>query len=153
MVSTFKSFEFSQKLLKATWERDEAKVAELLEAAHNCAGNKTYNDEAALSYAIQFAYYAAQKYYTTILELDSGKGYADIVFQPAPKYPNIPALLVELKYNKSADTALSQIKRQKYPDRLEHYKGNLLLVAIDYNKDTKNTSKTFKRHICVIEEA
>ena len=58
------------------------------------AENKTYNSEAALSYAVQMAYYAAQKYYSTKLELDSGKGYADIVYLPSPKHPDKPALLV-----------------------------------------------------------
>ena len=141
----------SQEILKATLDKDSDKVAELLEEAHNRAGNKTYNDEAALSYAIQLAYYAAQMYYTTILELDSGKGYVDIAYLPAPKYPALPALVVELKYNRSAETAMSQIKRQKYPERLIHYKGNMLLVAIDYDKDLPNTAPEFKHHKCIIE--
>ena len=149
----FRAFALSQEIVKATWEKDSDKVAELLEEAHNRAGNKTYNDEAALNYAVQLAYYAAQKYYTTILELDSGKGYADIAYLPSPKYPTEPALVIELKYDKSADTAISQIKRQKYPDRLEHYRGNILLVAIDYDKGVSNTSPNFKHHRCIIEEA
>ena len=153
-VSTFKSFELSQKLLKATWEADADKVAELLEKAHDKAGNKTYNDEAALSYAVQYAYYAEQKYYTTILELDSGKGYADIVYLPSPTYPDKPALLIELKCNKSAEGAIAQIKRQNYPERLEHYKGNLLLIGINYDKNLPNNNEDFKRHhTCVIEKA
>jgi len=152
-VSSFKAFEVSQELLKATWNKDADKVADLIERAHDLAGNKTYNDEAALSYAIQYAYYAAQKYYTTILELDSGKGYADIVFIPSPKYPDRPAMVIELKYNKDAQTALLQIKKQNYPDRLQHYKGNILLVGIDYDKDAPNTSEEFKHHKCVIETA
>lgn len=147
----FRSFRLSQEILKATLDKDSDKVAELLEEAHNRAGNKTYNDEAALSYAIQLAYYAAQMYYTTILELDSGKGYVDIAYLPAPKYPALPALVVELKYNRSAETAMSQIKRQKYPERLIHYKGNMLLVAIDYDKDLPNTAPEFKHHKCIIE--
>ncbi|WP_155831937.1 hypothetical protein [Butyrivibrio sp. WCD2001] len=49
-------------------------------------------------------------------------GYADIAYIPSPKYPDKPAMLIELKYNKSADTALSQILKQNYPERLEHYK-------------------------------
>ena len=152
-VSTFKAFERSQKLLRATWEEDAEKVAELLEEAHNRAGNKTYNDEAALSYAIQYAYYAAQKYYTTILELDTGKGYADVIFLPSPKYPELPALLIELKYNKDAKTALTQIRQQKYDERLEHYKGNLLLVSINYDKEKRNDDPEFKHHTCIIERA
>ena len=149
----FEQFRKSQELLKATWERNEERVAELLEEAHNRAGNKTYHDEAALSYAVQLAYYAAQKYYTTILELDSGKGYVDIAYLPSPKYPDKPALVVELKYNKSAETAIAQIKRQEYPSRLEHYKGNILLVGIDYDRDVSSTKAEFKHHTCIIEEA
>ena len=150
-ISTFKAFELSQELLKATWNEEDEKVAELLETAHNRAGNRTYHDETALSYAVQYAYYAAQKYYTTIQELDTGKGYADIVFLPAPKYPDLPAMLVELKYNKDADTALSQIKRQRYPEGLEHYKGNMLLVGVNYEKDLRNDDPEFKHHTCTIE--
>ena len=152
-VDSFKSFQVSQELLEATWNKEADKVAELIEKAHNLAGNKTYNDEAALSYAIQYAYYTAQKYYTTILELDTGKGYADIVFIPSPRFPEKPAMVIELKYNKDAETALSQIKKQNYPARLEHYKGNILLVGIDYDKDIPNTSEDYKHHKCVIETA
>ena len=152
-ISTFRSFETSQKLLQATWDKDSEKVAALLEEAHDRAGNRTYNNEAAFSYAVQLAYYAAQKYYTTILELDSGKGYIDIVYLPAPKYQDKPALVIELKYDKTVETAMSQIRRQNYPERLDHYKGNILLIAIDYDKDIPNTNPEFKHHSCRIEEA
>lgn len=149
----FKAYELSRELLRATWDGDAEKAADILETAHDRAGNKTYNDETALSYAIQYAYYAAQKYYTTVLELDTGKGYADIVYLPSPAYPEKPALLIELKYNRDADTAMSQIRRRQYPERLEHYKGNLLLVAINYDGDAKNSSPDFKHHSCLIEKA
>ena len=152
-VDTFRSFTISQELLKATWEQDAERVAGLLEKAHDRAGNRTYNDEAALSYAIQYAYYAAQKYYTTILELDSGKGYADIVYLPAPKYPDKPALLIELKYDKTAGGAIEQIKRRSYPERLEHYRGNILMIGINYDRDIPNDKPGFKHHSCVIEKA
>ena len=149
----FRLYDISLELLKATWSRDEKRVAELAEEAHNQAGNKTYSDEAALSYGIQLAYYAAQKYYTKILELDSGKGYADVVYLPAPRYPALPALLIELKYEKHVDSAMTQIRLRNYPDRLEHYKGNMLLVAISYDKDKRSTDPDFKRHSCKIEMA
>ncbi len=148
----FDTFKTSMDLVRATWAKDCEKVAELLEKAHDRAGNKTYNDETALSYAIQLAYYAAQKYYTIIPELDSGKGFADLVFLPSPKYPGIPALLIELKYNKSAVSAIEQIKRQEYTERLEHYKGNLLLVGINYDKELANNDPEFKHHSCIIYE-
>ena len=47
---------------------------------------------------------------------------------------NKPALLVELKWNKDVETAISQIKEKKYPAVLEKYKNNLLLVGITYKK-------------------
>ena len=150
-VSTFKAFETSLELLEATWNGDEEKVAELVEDAHNHAGNMTYNDEAALSYGIQLAYYAARKYYTTILELDTGKGYADMVYLPAPQYAEKPALLIELKYGHSAELAMDQIRRQKYLDRLEHYKGNILVVGINYDRELPADPPEYKHHSCRIE--
>jgi len=151
--STFRSFAVSQELLRATWNMEEEKVAELLEKAHDQAASMTYNSEAALSYAIQLAYYAAQKYYTTILELDTGKGFADVVYLPSPAYPDKPALLIELKYEKTAETALSQITRQRYPDRLQHYKGNILLVAVNYDREIRSGNADFKHHTCIIRRA
>jgi hypothetical protein len=148
-----RAFERSKELVRATWDRDAARVAELLEEAHDHAANKTYNGEAALSYAVQLAYYAAQLYYTTILELDSGKGYADVCYLPAPGHPEAPALVVELKYGHTVGTALEQIRRRDYPSRLEHYRGNTLLVAVSYDRDARSADPAFKRHSCVIEEA
>lgn len=141
----------SQKLLEATWREDESEVARMLEFAHDRASNKTYNSEAALSYAVQYAYYSAHNYYSTIQELDTGKGYADIVYIPAKEYPDKPALLVELKYNKDADTALDQIERRNYPQILDDYKGNIILVGINYDSDIKNDVVNYKHHSCMIE--
>ena len=152
-IPIFKSFEVSQKLLKATWDKDSDQVAEIVEKAHDKTSNLTYHDETALSYAIQMAYYAAQKYYTILPETDTGKGYADLICIPTPKYSDKPALVVELKYNKDAKGAIAQIKQRNYPDRLEHYKGNILLVGINYDRDVSNDDPEFKHHTCVIEEA
>ncbi|MDO4806297.1 MAG: AAA family ATPase [Coriobacteriales bacterium] len=149
----FYEYESSKKLLKATLALNEGEVARLLEAAHDRAGNMTYHDEAALSYAIRLAYYAAQKHYTTVVELDSGKGYADVVYLPSPRRTDLPALLVELKYQKDANTALEQIKRKEYPSRLAHYKGNMLLVGISYDRNARSDTAGYKRHSCRIERA
>ncbi len=149
-IDAFKSFRKSQELLDATWNADEEKVARILEWFHDLAENKTYNSEAALSYAIQMAYYAAQRYYTTIQELDSGKGYADLVYLPSPKNPDKPALLIELKYNRSVEVADDQIRKKEYLQKLEHYKGNILVISINYNKDIK--SEEYKHHVCRIEK-
>lgn len=104
-----------------------------------------------MSYGIQLAYYAARKYYTTILELDTGKGYADVVYLPAPQYPEKPALLIKLKYGYSADVAMKQIRRQKYLDRLDHYKGNTLVIGINYDRELPADHPEFKHHSCRIE--
>lgn len=148
-----KTLNNSQKLLEATWNHDEKTVAELIEAAHDKTGNKTYNSEAALSYAIQLAYYSAQNYYTLIQELDTGKGYADLVYIPAPEYADKPAILIELKYEKDTQTAVDQIKNQNYPAGLEHYKGNIIIVRINYDREKTNASTNFKHHSCKIEMA
>ena len=150
-IDTFTAFKKSQKLLDATWEENEDKVAELLEWFHDTAENKTYNSEAALSYAVQMAYYAGQKYYTTIQELDSGKGYVDLVYLPSPKNPDKPVLLIELKYDKTLHTAADQIRNKNYPQKLEHYKDNILLISINYDKDADSTSATYKHHSCSME--
>ncbi len=148
---TFRALQNSQKLLEATWNCERKVVAELLEAAHDKAGNKTYHSEAGLSYAVQLAYYAAQDLYTIVPELDTGKGYADLAY--IPKEQKYPAMLIEFKYEKDADTAIAQIHRQKYPDRLELYKGNLILVGINYDRTVSNDSVEFKHHSCDIEKA
>ena len=113
--------------------------------------NQVYHSEAGLSFAVQLAYYAAQDLYTIVPELDTGKGYADLAFFPLK--PDIPALLVEMKYEKDAETAISQIHRQKYPDRLQLFKGNLIMVGINYDRTVSNESMEFKHHSCLIEKA
>ena len=143
-AGTFQAFKKSEQLLKATWDCNEQKVAELLEWFHDTAENKTYHSEAALGYAIQMAYYAGQKYYTTIQELDSGKGYADIVYLPSPKHSDKPALLVELKYDKALETATDQIRDRNYPQKLEHYKRNILLVSVNYEKEISAGGEGYK---------
>ena len=52
-------------------------------------------------------------------------------------------MVVELKWNKTANAAITQIKNKKYPDVLSSY-DNILLVDINYDKDSKV-------HECVIE--
>ena len=99
----------------------------------------------ALSYTISLALYAARNFYTVYRELPTGKGFADMVYLPRRKFADKPALVVELKWDKTAQGAIDQIKDKKYVKSLEEYKGNILLVGINYNKDTRE-------HECVIEE-
>lgn len=72
------------------------------------------------------------------------KGFADIVFIRR-NHTDKPALIIELKWNKSAQGAINQIKEKQYTGILDEYKDNLLLVGINYDKDRK-------RHECIIEK-
>ena len=93
---------------------------------------------------ISLAYYSSKKDYSIYRELAGGKGYADMVFVPR-RNVNKPAIIVELKWNKNAKTALQQISEKKYPESIAEYTGEILLVGINYDKKTK-------KHECVIEE-
>ena len=136
----------SEKLLEDTLKGDEESVARGLDRAHTeVASILTYNDENSLSCAVGLAYYSARRDYRLIRELPAGKGFADIVFLPLP-HTKKPALVVELKYDRTADTALEQMKERNYAQALEGYGGEVLLVGINYEKDHKN-----KPHSCVIE--
>ena len=106
-----------------------------------------YNDENSLSSVLTIGYLSAMKYYfKPIRELPSGRGFADFVFIPKPEYTgDYPALVVELKWNKDARTAIQQIKEKKYPDTVRQYIGKMLLVGINYDKKTKE-------HSCIIEK-
>lgn len=137
----------SERLLEATLCCDEESVARGLDRAHTEAASiLTYNDENSLGCAIGLAYYSARKDYKLIRELPAGRGFADVVFLPLP-FCNKPALVVELKYDKSASTAIQQIKDRKYTQALEGYSGEVLLVGVNYDKGGKN-----KAHSCVIEK-
>ena len=139
---TTKALLNSRALLEATWNRDEELVAKYIEEAHLDTAILTYNNENALSYTISIAYMYARNHYTIIREMPSGKGYADMVFIPKD---DKPAMIVELKWDHEAETAIDQIKEKKYPKGLEEYRDNLLIVGISYDKKTK-------KHSCRIEE-
>jgi ribosomal protein S8 len=135
----------SERLLKLTWNKEADEVAECISEVHmNNTSILQYNDENSLSCVITLAYYNAINDYTIIRELPSGLGFADIVFLPR-KHSDKPAMVVELKYKQNAKAAIEQIKEKKYMKSLEEYKGNILLVGINYDKATK-------QHTCVIED-
>ena len=134
----------SEKLLKRTQEGDSERVAAALDNAHQTVADPLdFNDESSLKTAIILAYYTAASKYTIIKELPTGRGFADIGFIPLNKKD--PAMVVELKYDKNAESAIKQIKNRNYPKVFENYLENLLLVGVNYDKTTKV-------HECVIEK-
>ena len=87
-----------------------------------------------------------QYYFKPIRELPTGRGFADFVFIPKLEYKAFyPAIVAELKWNKNARTALQQIKDRRYPDSILDYTGEILLVGINYDRDSKE-------HQCMIEK-
>ena len=127
----------SKELLMATLNGDEEAVARGIDAAHDeHTSILSYNNENSLSCVISLAYYYAQGDYVFYRELPTGKGFADIVLIPR-KNVESPAIVVELKYNHDADTAISQILRKQYPAKVSQYSGELLLVGINYDKKDK----------------
>ena len=134
----------SEKLLKRTQEGDAEKVAAALDSAHQTVADPLdYNDESSLKTAIILAYYTAKSKYTIVKELPTGRGFADIGFIPVDKKD--PAMVVELKYDRDAESAIKQIKEKNYPKVFENYLDNLLLVGVNYDKNTKI-------HECIIEK-
>ena len=140
-----KALKKSADTLNAIWQGRSGQVAESMREAHFETSHIQYNDENALSYTISLALYAAGNFYTVHRELAGGKGFADLVFLPRRRFPEKPALVVELKWDQSAEGAVEQIKRKEYCRSLEGYCGKILLVGVNYSKKTKE-------HQCVIEE-
>ena len=130
----------SDDLLKATWAKDENKVAMTIEKSHqDYTSILEYHDENSLALAIMMSYYTARKHYMIIREFPSGKGFADIAFIPR-KGSDKPAMIVELKWNKDADTAIDQINDRRYAGKLKDYGSDILLVGITYDKEKKDYS-------------
>ncbi|MDE7425321.1 MAG: ATP-binding protein [Lachnospiraceae bacterium] len=188
-----KALKNSANTLRAIWEKRSDLVVQGIEQAHFETSHLQYNDENALSYTIALALYGARNFYNVYRELPSGKGFADMVYVPKKKFSNKPAIVVELKWDKSARGAIEQIKERRYceglvtvqvglahsavQDRkknysrigigqsimrslpnsvtgqpsaellqsLKEYQGIILLVGVNYEKDTK-------KHTCIIEE-
>ena len=112
----------SDALLDATLDGDAESVAEKIEEIHMAYTSVIqYHDENSLSSVLTIAYLSAMKYYfKPIRELPTGRGFSDFVFIPKEEYRvDYPALVVELKWNKSAHTELQQIKDKKYPESLK----------------------------------
>ncbi len=138
----------SERLLNAALDMDGAAVADQIEKIHNeYVSVVQYNNENSLSSVLSIAYLSAMQYYfKPVRELPTGRGFADFVYIPKPEYQeDYPAMVVELKWNKNAETALQQIKERKYPQSILNYTGEILMVGINYDKGSK-------RHQCLIEK-
>ena len=134
-------------LLNDIWSLNSEAVAKIFDEAHqDHTPILTYNNENSLANVISISLFlSTTNTYNVVRELPTGKGYADLVYLPKSGV-NKPALLIELKFDKSALTAVTQIKEKNYLLFFKDYKGEVLLVGINYSKDTKT-------HQCIIERA
>ena len=134
-------------LLNDIWSLNSEAVAKIFDEAHqDHTSILTYNNENSLANVIAISLFlSTTNTYNVVRELPTGKGYADLVYLPKSGV-NKTALLIELKYDKSALTAVTQIKEKNYLQFFKDYKGEVLLVGINYSKDTKT-------HQCIIERA
>jgi hypothetical protein len=134
----------SEELIEETINGNAEKVAETLELAHEDETSVLrYNNEESLACAINIAYYYARSDYIMIREFPTGKGFADLTLIPS-KFCDKPAMIIELKVDKDAETGIKQIKEKRYEGKLKNYLNNIVLVSINYDKETK-------KHSCVIE--
>ena len=134
----------SRRLLEDTIAGNAEAVAKAIEQIRGTQYAPTfYNNEQALRYVIKFAYIAAMDQYLKVEELPSGKGIADVVYLPKRR-SMLPAVIVELKWDKSSGGAIAQAKDRNYPAVLEDYGGETVLVGINYDEKKKE-------HSCVIE--
>ena len=135
----------SEQLLQAVLNGDEQMVAEGVDAAHDeNTSILSYDNENSLACVLSLAFYYAKNDYTFHRELPTGKGFADLVLMPRKSVAK-PAILLELKYDKSADAAIEQIHRKQYSGKVAEYSGEVILVGINYDVKTK-------RHVCKIEK-
>ncbi len=134
----------SQNLLDATIMGNEQIVARAIDTAHDeNTSILAYNDENSLACVLTVAYIWARNEYVIHREYATGKGYADLVMIPRRNISK-PALVIELKFNHSVDTAIDQIRQKNYPAQIAEYTGDILLVGISYDKESK-------QHTCRIE--
>lgn len=145
---TLRRLEESDRLFLDTIEGNEEAVATQIEKIHREETSPLhYNKEDSLRSVIKLAYYTYRDHYLQWEELPSGEDYADIVYLPK-KDSDWPALVVELKWNDSAEGAIKQIQKKKYPENLKGFGSEILLVGISYDKDAKNGDKRHRCRIC-----
>ena len=131
----------SKRLYEETLKGNVSYINKILDQNHkDLAGPFNNNKEDILGIIVEISYYDMKKHYNVKKEDTSILGRSDITFVP---YDNnhIP-FIVELKVNKTPDSAIEQIKNNKYINTLGDYHGKVLLLGISYDEKTlKHDSK------------
>ena len=136
----------SENLLKAIKELDGATVATIIQEIHNSSAVSLldYNDEESLTYCVMTGLlWSTLDDYSYHREDQAGKGRVDLVYEPITRRQ--PLILIEFKYDDSAEEAIKQIKEKEYFKRYAGQYRNIILVGINYSTKTKD-------HQCLIEK-
>lgn len=142
-----KLIQITDHLLELTVGMDEGAVAAAIEEIHKTYTSPiSYNSEESLRRTIHFAYLSCIEEFRRIDELPSGHGYADVAFVPKQDVSK-PVIFIEMKWNKSPEKAIRQIKDRDYPHVFKDYSGDILLVGVNYDADTKKHTCKIEKHI------
>ena len=136
----------SENLLKAIKELDGTTVATIIQDIHNSSAVSLldYNDEESLTYCVMTGLlWSTLDDYSYHREDQAGKGRVDLVYEPLTR--RHPLILIEFKYDGSAEEAIAQIKKQEYFKRYTGQYRNIIIVGINYSTKTKD-------HQCLIEK-
>ena len=141
--------ERSESLFNSIKSLDGNTTAKIITEIHNSPNVSllTYNKEESMVFClISGLMWSAERKYECFRELQSGKGSADLIYVPK-RNPQLPILLIEFKYAKSAEEAIDQIKEKEYFSRYRDgdYPNDVLLIGINYSPKTKD-------HQCLIEK-
>ena len=137
----------SENLLKAILELDGITTAQLVQDVHNSPAVTLldYNDEESLTYCVMTGLlWSTLGKYISRREEQAGKGRADLVYEPILN-GTTPLILIEFKYDGSAEEAIAQIKKQEYFKRYTRQYRDIIIVGINYSTKTKD-------HQCLIEK-
>ena len=141
-----KAIELSDRLLKATLREDAPAVAAIIEELHySNTAPLFYNDEQALRSVVVLGYLGAVDHYRWFEEIDAGRGRIDVLMWPR-EGAELPPVIIELKWNRTAASVVEQIRRRNYPavvEKLVRHR-EVLLVGISYDTETR-------KHDCTIE--
>jgi hypothetical protein len=136
----------SENLLKAIKELDGTTVATIIQDIHNSSAVSLldYNDEESLTYCVMTGLlWSTLDDYSYHREDQAGKGSVDLVYEPLTR--RHPLILIEFKYDGSAEEAIAQIKKQEYFKSYIGQYRNIIIVGINYSTKTKD-------HQCLIEK-
>ena len=136
----------SDNLLKAIMELDGTTVSGVIQEIHNSSAVSLldYNDEESLTYCVMTGLlWSTLDDYSCHREDQAGKGRVDLVYEPITG--KLPLILIEFKYDGSAEEAIAQIKTQEYFKRYTGQYRNIIIVGINYSTKTKD-------HQCLIEK-